>query len=437
MLRGRGKGDRLDGGDGHDIASYSDSPERVIVSLATGTARGGDATGDIMVSIEGLEGSAFEDRLSGNSAANTLLGGDGSDVLRGRGGADILNGADGLDTATYDDSFAAVNVDLMAGTAAGGHAAGDILISIEHLTGSRYNDRLSGDAGDNRLHGGEGDDILRGRSGNDEFNGGGGFDRVSYDDAPSGVVASLTTGFGHGGQALNDRYFGINGLEGSAFDDRLAGDARANTLVGGGGDDLLRGRGGADSMDGGSGFDIVSYADSRAGVLVSLMTGTSLRGDAQGDVLTDIEALEGSAHADTFSGDNQANYLSGLGGADALRGRGGADTLLGGSGADRFVFGSVSDSGAVSATRDTILDFSQVEGDRIDLSEIDAMPGTGGHQAFTFLGAAAFTGAAGQLRTEILDGDTFIYGDVNGDGIGDISIRLIGSISLNSHDFLL
>ena len=41
-------------------------------------------------------------------------------------------------------------------------------------------------------------------------------------------------------------------------------------------------------------------------------------------------------------------------------------------------------------------------------------------------GADAFTGRPGQLR---LDGDTLL-GDVNGDGVADIAIRLKGVTSL-------
>ncbi len=43
---------------------------------------------------------------------------------------------------------------------------------------------------------------------------------------------------------------------------------------------------------------------------------------------------------------------------------------------------------------DTIWDFSHAQGDRIDLSAIDANSSVGGNQAFTFIGAANFTGTA-------------------------------------------
>jgi hypothetical protein len=60
-----------------------------------------------------------------------------------------------------------------------------------------------------------------------------------------------------------------------------------------------------------------------------------------------------------------------------------------------------------------------------------------GNQGFTFLGAGAFTGTAGQLRYEQISGDTFVTGDTNGDGVADFMIRLDGLHTLRSGDFIL
>jgi serralysin len=56
---------------------------------------------------------------------------------------------------------------------------------------------------------------------------------------------------------------------------------------------------------------------------------------------------------------------------------------------------------------------------------------------FTFVGTAAFSGIAGQLRYEITDGNTLVTGDMNGDGFADFMIRLDGSHSLVAGDFIL
>ncbi|WP_225770489.1 hypothetical protein [Inquilinus sp. Marseille-Q2685] len=64
-LNGLGGADILDGGDGSDIVSYFDSAAGVRVNLATGTGSGGTATGDTLVSIERVHGSAHADTLIG------------------------------------------------------------------------------------------------------------------------------------------------------------------------------------------------------------------------------------------------------------------------------------------------------------------------------------------------------------------------------------
>ena len=111
------------------------------------------------------------------------------------------------------------------------------------------------------------------------------------------------------------------------------------------------------------------------------MNGSSnIGGHAQGDVLTGIEHLIGSDHADQLTGDGGANRLEGGDGGDLLIGGAGADTLIGGDGNDRLNGGAGADTltggdGAdqfvldLTATiADTITYFDQAEGDRLLLS---------------------------------------------------------------------
>jgi Ca2+-binding RTX toxin-like protein len=95
ILQGNGGGDMLDGGAGFDWASYR-TVGAVQVDLGTG-ATGGSAAGDVLVSIEGLEGSDYADTLTGNGLANALYGYGGADTLKGDDGADELNGGSGDD----------------------------------------------------------------------------------------------------------------------------------------------------------------------------------------------------------------------------------------------------------------------------------------------------------------------------------------------------
>ncbi len=83
----------------------------------------------------------------------------------------------------------------------------------------------------------------------------------------------------------------------------------------------------------------------------------------------------------------------------------------------------------VGANADLITDFSHAQGDRIDLSAIDANTGVAGNQAFSFIGTGLYTGVAGQLRYAAAGGVTTIAGDVNGDGASDFHIQLTGAIA--------
>jgi len=102
VLQGRGGGDFLNGHSGSDTASYAGSNAGVNVSLSTGYAAGGHATGDTFSSIENLTGSAHGDTLNGDNGANVLSGLGGNDLLRGRGGVDafVFLADFGLDTVT-------------------------------------------------------------------------------------------------------------------------------------------------------------------------------------------------------------------------------------------------------------------------------------------------------------------------------------------------
>ena len=113
---------------------------------------------------------------------------------------------------------------------------------------------------------------------------------------------------------------------GGGGNDTIIGNSSNNTLNGGGGADTLIGGIGADTLIGGAGTDTANYASSSAGVTVNLLTGLGSGGDAQGDTLSGIENITGSAFADVLTGDNGANTLVGGAGADVLVGGLGTDT---------------------------------------------------------------------------------------------------------------
>ncbi len=242
ILQGGAGADTLIGGDGFDSADYSNSSTGVRANLATGRGAGGTAEGDTIKGVERIVGSTHDDVLTGDRGGNTIDGGRGDDVLDGGAGADTLVGGEGRDTASYAGSSAAVSVDLGAGTAAGGDAAGDVHLGIENLTGSVNDDLLTGDASANTLNGGAGDDRLDGGEGADRLIGGDGKDAAVYSRSGEAVNVNLELGTSSGGMAEGDTFRGIEDVVGSAFNDFLTGDAVDNVLAGGGRGRTHRGR---------------------------------------------------------------------------------------------------------------------------------------------------------------------------------------------------
>jgi Ca2+-binding RTX toxin-like protein len=151
----------------------------------------------------------------------------------------------------------------------------------------------------------------------------------------------------------------------------------------------------------------------------------------------DDDRLYGGNGSDYLHGGDGTDRLFGDAGNDTLFGTAGADMLYGGAGADTFSFKYVKESTASSYGRDTIYDFSRSQGDKIDLRGVDASTKAAGDQAFSFIGAEKFHGKAGELRFQKGSSDTYIYADVNGDGVADFGIRVTDPLSFTKGDFLL
>ena len=391
----------------------------------------------------GLNGSAssFNDDWFGTNFVDQVFGGTGADAIRGAGGADILYGELGND----------------------------------NLNGDAGNDQLFGGSNNDILNGGTDDDTLNGGGGGDVLDGGvGGNDTAKYTNSPAGVSVNLNSGAASGGDAQGDTFTGIESLFGSSFDDTLTGNGSANTLNGavgndtlngGGGGDALHGDEGDDTLIGGAGGDVLDggvggndtakYTNSPAGVSVNLASGAASGGHAQGDTFTGIESLFGSSLDDTLTGNGNANTLNGAAGSDTLNGGGGDDILLGGTGidamnggpgrdrytggseADRFIVSQLAHS-PVGSQRDVVNDFLQVELDKIDVSLIDGMAGTGGVNGFTsFIGNAAFT-AEGQIRAFQSGANTVVEFNTSGTTGAEMQILLLnvtaGTLTLS--DFI-
>ena len=255
---------------------------------------GADEGDDFIFGLAGddrLFGFGRHDHLFGGPGNDYLEGGYGNDILHGGPGADYLDGGPGFDYADYSGSGRGVRVSLSAGagSGSGGAAEGDVLVGVEGIFGSSFDDILTGGRGAQTFFGMDGNDTLYG-----------------------GAAADV--------------------LDGGAGDDLLYGE---------GGDDLLQGGPGANRIDGGDGFDMAAYY---GGAVEAYMAQPGRNtGDAAGDVLIGIEGLYGSDQADVLVGDAGDNRLNGNGGDDLLAGGPGNDTLRGGGQADRMYGGQGND----------------------------------------------------------------------------------------------
>jgi Ca2+-binding RTX toxin-like protein len=377
----------FNGGGGYDSVGFAGATGGVTVNLnLTGAQSVGGGLGTVKLSsVENVTGTAYDDTLIGDGASNYFSPGAGNDSVDG--------GAGTTDAVIYTSATSAVtvNLGLTGAQAIGGGQGSDALVNIEGVLGSSYNDTLTGNASDNFFRGGAGDDSI---------NGGAGSDTVYYDDASSGVTVNLsvTTGQSVGGGRGVDTLSGIENIIGSSYDDTLTGDSGNNTLTGGAGND---------SLNGGAGSDTASYANSGAGVTVSLaITGAQSVGAGLGtDTLTNIENLIGSSSSDTLTGDGNDNVIDAGGGyGDKLFGGAGNDTLIGGDYATTFDGGAGNDLFQGHGDRGNWASYANATGGvTVNLGLSGGQSVGGGMGTDTLLGITSLIGSS---FNDVLTGDS-------------------------------
>ena len=413
LLNGGAGADILDGGDGVDTASYESSTEGVNVDLAAGTALGGEADGDVLISIENVTGSAHDDTLAGDSNNNTLDGGAGIDtvtmvgsladytVSRSASVITLVHTVSGAtDTVTnveelvFDDQtmgfydFEDVN-DVVVSTIADAVVSGlchendsNGLIAKTGTLPTHGAVTLNGDGTyaytpDADYVGFDGFSLIFTDSDGNETEqhfrvqiaeDPGAGQTITGHDLPDAMVGgtgadTLSGGVGSdsiSGNAGDDQLEGGSGndtIQGEAGVDSLCGGEGTDILSGGMGNDILSGGAGSDILIGGSGFDVAEYSDSDSAVVVDLVTQAAIGGYAEGDMLSGVEGLVGSDYNDVLTGDTQANLIEAGLGDDTLSGGEGADTLDGGTGDDAYLInpGDGQDSIQDSSGNDTVL----------------------------------------------------------------------------------
>jgi Ca2+-binding RTX toxin-like protein len=294
------------------------------------------------------------------------------------------------------------------------------------------------------------------------------------------AIGTATTAVGDTGFRITNSATGT--IDGTV---NLVGDAN-DTIVNrgvidgfvnlGGGDDLFDGRGGqvTEALSGGAGNDTFVLSDASVTLVEASAGGTDLvrstvdyvlqnfvenltllgmsdltaRGNGEANQISGNSGdnrMWGGLGNDTLSGADGDDFLFGGAGNDTLNGGAGNDILYGGLGADRlsggedadqFVFQLPSHSPPASGQSDVISGFERGE-DLIVLSRIDARSSTGGNEAFTFIGNAAFSNVEGQLRVVVSGSATTVQADINGDGVADLTLRLTGAVNLTAADFIL
>ncbi|MGE5564332.1 MAG: tail fiber protein [Bacillota bacterium] len=390
---------------------------------ATGNADANTLTGNVAANV--LSGGDGNDTLLGGSGNDTLKGGFGNDVLNGQAGNDAMaggagndsygvdtigdtvteSGGNGTDTVNSTISWTlGANVENLTLFGSGnldgtGNGLANVITGnsgANHLAGLDGNDTLKGGGGNDTLDGGTGSDVLDGQLGADAMTGGIGNDTYGVDN----VLDSIVENPGEGIDTVNSTISWTLG-------------ANLETLV-------LAGTG-----------DIAGTGNE----LANILTGNSGANQLSG--LAGDDQLKGGIGNDTLYGGLGNDVLNGGAGDDWIEGGGARDIVTGAGGADRFVFRDGDYGGATAAWCDTIKDFSQADGDKIDLQFTDANGLAGGDQAFTFIGTDAFGHTAGELRYEQISGKTFVEGDTDGDGNADFMICLTGTVALSSGDFAL
>ncbi|MCC6222085.1 MAG: hypothetical protein IT201_01170, partial [Thermoleophilia bacterium] len=199
-----------------DTVSFEDSPAAITADLDPGEAHPGRATGDgtdVLQNVENLNGSDFNDTLSGNNDANLLWGGEGDDTLAGDYGEDCVWGEGGNDTLNENEGVS---------VAEGGDGW------------NNQNDRLSGGAG--------ADDVV-------DYSG-----RSTRVVVNLGVIDWENDGADPNADSVSeegdDVFFDTENAKTGSGNDMISADFSNNQS-----DNEFWGNGGNDQMDGGAGND--------------------------------------------------------------------------------------------------------------------------------------------------------------------------------------
>jgi Ca2+-binding RTX toxin-like protein len=350
-----------------------------------------------------------------------------------------------VDMGGGDDS-----VNISTGTVRIALGAGNDSASVDFSNSSRAN--IDGGSGDDEIRGGSGAGALHGNAGNDTLSassrktsifGDAGNDtlyRSAVDMNAGNTRAEISGGAGHDTLVLSVLFSShANNLNLSKATFKLSD---ATTVSG---CEVVEFIGSATAVN-----KIISSNDN-GGAAVNKVTGGNVddilkaasRGASLDGGFGDDRLTGGNGHDVLNGGFNGNDTIIGGGGNDMITGGAGIDLMTGGAGLDTFLVAAAFHTGTTAGMMDIIADFNHAQGDQIDLDGIDANTLAGGDDAFVFIGGAAFSNVAGQLRFEKFDNVgtandfTWVSGDTNGNGSADFVIRANGLIDFVEVDFVL
>ncbi len=445
--------------DGEDTVSAAAATTAVTINLNAATLSGSNAGGyisavkDVQGGVTIAKGAVLEnaiggsgnDTLVGNAAANVLTGGAGQDTMSGGAGNDVYYIDNALDRIGEKSGQGVDQVIASVDYALAGHVENLVLVGAVSGTGNAQANTITGNALDNVLNGGVGNDQLIGGAGDDIYIVDNARERLVEVAGEGDDTARTYVDYTLPQEIENLELIGNNPIKGT-------GNALDNVITGNRGNNLLDGGAGADTLIGGLGNDF--YVVDNIGDVATEAANAgndSVQASISYVLPANIEhlTLTGKANIDG-TGSNGENYiignsgnnilygldgkdrLSGGSGNDTLIGGAGVDTLTGGGGGDVFRFEALNESGFTASGRDTISDFTLKHGDQIDLSAIDADINQAGDQAFVLITGSVFT-AAGQVMVN----KGLLTAEVDGDGVADFSIKLIGVVTLTDPDILI
>jgi hypothetical protein len=451
----------IDGKSGFDFLSLYFNPTTGVAVNFSDSLNQTVSYGNIVLKMKNFEGADltdFNDSFTGGNIDNTIFASKGDDAINGGGTWNTTDGTSSdRDWVQYVNGTAGITLKtssngIMTVTDYGGGK--DTLTNIEAVGGTYYVDRLYGGTGNfNQIFNGyKGADIIDGGVGRD--------DRVWHTDDPSGVVVNLSS------KSVSTQSVNIF--------------ANSLKLVG--------------VQDSIGSIMVMKEAIDQLETAKSSNVGSNRALDGWGnlDILTNIEAATGSNFNDQLHGSDSRNILTGGDGFDFIIGNGGDDYLVGGFGHDFFHGGlgrdwivmdelnwgnltqtvtnttynytgrfvrDIEQSGNMvsykSVNESTVSNADIIDGfvvgdDLLDLTFIDANTKRAGNQQFDDSIVTIFTKKAGQLKissfTNLIDSHNYsvsnavngyklsgteVQGDINGDGVADFSVKLVG-VSFNN-----